>query len=40
MSDNLHDEFSKHWAGSETQMLGMILIDSKCYRFMGGKVDL
>ena len=38
MSDNLTDQPTKHWTGSDQAMTGLIRIDGSVFRFMGGQV--
>ena len=38
-TNNLTDSPTRHWTGSEQPMLGMVQIDHKPYRFMGGWPD-
>ena len=38
MSDNLTDQPTKHWTGSDQAMTGLIRIDSTVFRFMGGQL--
>ena len=38
MSDNLTDEWSKHWTGQAHPMCGLIRIDGQPYQFMGGEL--
>ncbi len=33
--DNLYDGDTMHWTGSIIQLFGMVIIDGKCYRWMG-----
>lgn len=35
MSDNLTDDWPRHWTGAINALAGMIRIDDKAYRFMG-----
>ncbi|MCL2099795.1 MAG: DUF4965 domain-containing protein [Oscillospiraceae bacterium] len=34
-ADNLYDDFTRHWTGQRSAMLGMIKIDGVWHRFMG-----
>ncbi|MEI7634127.1 MAG: DUF4965 domain-containing protein [bacterium] len=39
MSDQLTDEWTKHWTGAIQAMCGLARIDGQCYRFMGVMPD-
>ena len=34
-TDNLTDDFPRHWTGGVTALVGMLNIDGSCFRFMG-----
>lgn len=34
-TDNLYDDYTKHWTGAKNSMTGLVMIDGDCWRFMG-----
>ncbi|MDP4246230.1 MAG: DUF4965 domain-containing protein [Bacteroidota bacterium] len=37
--DELNDSVTRHWTGKPQSLLGLIRVDSTCYRFMGSEED-
>lgn len=40
MSDNLYDDVTRHWTGTEFPLLGVVSVDGTEYRFMGKEVPV
>ncbi len=40
MADNLYDDVTRHWTGTEFPLIGVVSVDGDEYRFMGREVPV